>query len=128
MRALWLANGVNILLNPCLIFGLGPFPRMGLLGSAVGTTIGRSAGVAYQLWNLSSGSGRIRIRWSDLRLRFGVMARLFRLSLAATFQFLVQMSSWLGAIRIIASFGSAAVAAYTISVKIVIFAILPSWA
>ncbi len=127
MRALWIANVVNICLNPCLIFGLGPFPRLGVTGSAVGTTIGRGMGVAFQLWILTRGTGRIRVRRSDIRLDWKVLWNLVRLSLGGIFQYLVQMASWIGVIRIVASFGSAAVAANTLAIKIIVFAILPSW-
>jgi putative MATE family efflux protein len=127
MRALWLANIVNICLNPCLIFGLGPFPKMGVTGSAVGTTIGRGIGVLFQLWVLTSGKGRLAVHVSQLRLDFAVMARLVRISLSGMFQYLVQMASWIGLVRIMSSFGSAAVAANTLAIKIIVFAILPSW-
>src|SRR5579864_3267740 len=127
MRALWLANIVNICLNPCLIFGLGPFPRLGVTGSAVGTTIGRGIGVAFQLWILLSGRGRLVVRRSHWRLNLGVMVRLVRLSMNAIFQYFVQMASWIAVVRIIATFGSAAAAANTLAIKIIVFAILPSW-
>ena len=127
MRVLWLANIVNICLNPCLIFGLGPFPRLGVTGSAVGTTIGRGVGVLLQLWVLSSGRGRLAVHASQLRVDLLVMWRLIRLSLNAMFQYLVQMASWIGMVRVIASFGSSATAAYTVAIKVIIFAILPSW-
>jgi putative MATE family efflux protein len=127
MRVLWIANFVNICLNPCLIFGLGPFPRLGVTGSAVGTTIGRGVGVLLQIWVLTSGRGRLAVHASQLRLDFLVMWRLIRLSLNAMFQYLVQMASWIGMVRIIASFGSAATAGYTVAFKVIIFAILPSW-
>ena len=127
MRVLWLANIVNICLNPCLIFGVGPFPKLGVTGSAVGTTIGRGIGVLFQIWILTSGQGRFVIHAQQVRLDFAVMARMVRLSLTAMFQYLVQMASWIGVVRIIASFGSAAAAANTLAIKIIIFAILPSW-
>lgn len=127
MRVLWLANFVNICLNPCLIFGLGPFPRLGVTGSAVGTTIGRGVGVLLQLWVLTSGRGRLVVHASQLKVDLFVMWRLIRLSLNAIFQYLVQMASWIGMVRIIATFGSAATAAYTVAFKVIVFAILPSW-
>ncbi len=127
MRVLWIANLVNICLNPCLIFGLGPFPRLGVTGSAVGTTIGRGIGVLLQIWVLTSGRRRLRIHASQLRADFAVMWRLIRLSVNAMFQYLVQMASWIGMVRIIASFGSDATAAYTVAIKVIVFAILPSW-
>jgi putative MATE family efflux protein len=127
MRVLWLANIVNICLNPCLIFGIGPFPRLGVTGSAVGTTIGRGIGVLFQLWVLTSGRGRITVHLAQLRLDFAVLVRMVRLSLSAMFQYMVQMASWIGVVRIMASFGSDAVAANTLAIKIIVFAILPSW-
>ncbi len=127
MRVLWIANIVNICLNPCLIFGLGPFPRLGVTGSAVGTTIGRGIGVLLQLWVLTSGRGRLSVHVSQLRVDLLVMWRLIRLSLNAMFQYMVQMASWIAMVRIIASFGSAATAAYTVAFKVIVFAILPSW-
>src|SRR5580693_679616 len=127
MRVLWIANIVNICLNPCLIFGLGPFPRLGVTGSAVGTTIGRGVGVLLQLWVLTSGRGRLSLHASQLRVDLLLMWRLIRLSLNAMFQYLVQMASWIAMVRIIASFGSAATAGYTVAFKVIIFAILPSW-
>src|SRR5574340_183085 len=108
MLVLWVANLVNICVNPCLIFGVGPFPRLGVTGSAVGTTIGRGIGVLFQLWILTSGRGRFTVRAAQVRLDFRVMARMVRLSLTAMFQYMVQMASWIGVVRIIASFGSAA--------------------
>jgi putative MATE family efflux protein len=127
MRVLWVANIVNICLNPCLIFGLGPFPRLGVTGSAVGTTIGRGIGVLLQLWVLTSGRGRLAVHAAQLRADFLLMWRLIRLSLNAILQYMVQMASWIGMVRIIASFGSDATAAYTVAFKVIIFAILPSW-
>jgi putative MATE family efflux protein len=127
MRVLWLANIVNLCLNPCLIFGLGPFPKLGVTGSAVGTTIGRGIGVLFQIWVLTSGRGRFVVRAEQVRLELGVMLRMIRLSLSAIFQYLVQMCAWIGVVRIIASFGSAAAAANTLAIKIIVFAILPSW-
>jgi putative MATE family efflux protein len=127
MRVLWIANLVNICLNPCLIFGLGPFPRLGVTGSAVGTTIGRGIGVMIQLWVLTSGRGRLSLHASQIRADFLLMWKLIRLSLNAIFQYMVQMASWIGMVRIIATFGSAATAAYTVAFKVIIFAILPSW-
>ena len=127
MRALWIANIVNICLNPCLIFGVGPFPRLGVTGSAVGTTIGRGIGVLFQLWILTSARSRLVIGARQLRLDLGVMLRLVRLSLTAMFQYMVQMASWIGVVRIMAVFGSAAVAANTLAIRVIVFAILPSW-
>jgi putative MATE family efflux protein len=127
MRSLWLANIVNIILDPCFIFGLGPFPELGVTGSAIATTIGRGSGVAFQLWVLLSGRSRIKVRREHLRLDPPVMWKLLRISVGGMFQFLVATASWLGLTRIIAIFGSEALAGYTLALRILIFAMLPSW-
>jgi putative MATE family efflux protein len=127
MRVLWLANAINIVLGPCLIFGLGPFPRLGVTGAAVATTIGRGTGVLYQLYRLTRGDARVRVGRRDLTLRPAVMATLLRLSGSATFQVLVGTASYIGLVRIMSTFGSAALAGYTIAIRILVFALLPSW-
>src|SRR5258708_5401035 len=127
MRVLWIANICNICLDPCLIFGIGPFPRLGVTGAAVPTTTGRSIGVLVQLYVLWRGEGRIVIRREHLRLDPHVMAGMVRLSGVAVFQSLVGTTSYVGLVRIVASFGSAAVAGCTIAIRIIIFALLPSW-
>ena len=127
MRVLWLANGINILLGPCLIFGLGPFPALGVTGAAVATTIGRGIGVLYAVGRLLRPGSRVPVRARHLRLDVGVMARLLRLSAAGALQALVGMVSWIALVRIVATFGSEALAGYTIGIRVVIFALLPSW-
>ena len=127
MRALWLANIINIVLDPCLIFGLGPFPELGVTGSAIATTIGRGAGVVFQFYVLLGGKGRVKVSRDQLRLDVKVMVRLLRVSLGGMVQFLVATASWLGLVRIVAVFGDAALAGYTIALRIIIFALLPSW-
>jgi len=127
MRALWLANGLNIILDPCLIFGLGPFPELGLLGAGVATTIGRSVGVLYFLFQLLRGVGPLRIKFVDLRVVPSVLVDLCKLSVGSIAQFLVETSSWVMLVRIVALFGSTAVAGYTVAIRIVIFALMPAW-
>ncbi len=127
MRVLWIANIINLVLDPCLIFGIGPFPRLGVTGSAIATTIGRGTGVLFQLWFLFSGRGRVKIELGGVRLNVVVMTRMVRISLGGMFQFLVATASWLGLVRIVAVFGDAAIAGYTVALRIIIFALLPSW-
>ena len=127
MRVLWFANILNIALGPCFIFGLGPFPELGVTGAAVATTIGRGSGVLYQLWTLSRGRGRIVIRRRHLKLEPAVMLRLLKLSGNAVFQILIGTASWIGLVRILSGFGSSVLAGYTIGLRIIVFALLPSW-
>ncbi|HEY0729398.1 MAG TPA: MATE family efflux transporter [Pyrinomonadaceae bacterium] len=127
MRTLWLANWINIVLGPCLIFGLGPFPKMGIVGAAIATNIGRGAGALYALSRLVRSGGRFDVRWRHLRLEPSIMLRLLRLSGTGTFQVFIGMASWIGLVRIISSFGSNAVAGYTFGIRVILFALLPSW-
>ncbi len=127
MRVLWLANGLNILLGPLLVFGVGPFPRMGVTGAAVATTLGRGVGVLYALHQLFRGSDHLRVARKHLVLEVKTMLRLLRLSLNGTFQVLVSSLSWIGLIRLMAAFGSGPMAGYTIAIRLVLFAILPAW-
>jgi putative MATE family efflux protein len=127
MRVLWFANILNIALGPCFIFGLGPFPKLGVTGAAVATTIGRGSGVLYQLWTLSRRRGRVVIERRHSKLEPAAMLRMLRLSGNAIFQILIGTASWIGLVRIISAFGSAALAGYTIGIRIIVFAILPSW-
>ena len=127
MRVLWLSNSINLLLDPCLIFGLGPFPRLGVTGAAVATFTGRSIGVVYQLYRLSQGGEHIRIAARQVRIHAAVMTRLLRVSLTGIAQMLVPHIAWLSLIRIVSVFGSAALAGYAIAIRIIVFFILPSW-
>jgi putative MATE family efflux protein len=127
MRLLWVSNIINLVLDPCLIFGWGPFPKLGVTGAALATFTGRSIGVAYQFYRLLRGSERIRILRRQIHVNFTVLLRLLRVSLTGILQFAIAHTSWIGLVRIVSIFGSAALAGYTIAIRIVIFIILPSW-
>jgi putative MATE family efflux protein len=127
MRLLWVSNIINLVLDPCLIFGLGPFPKLGVTGAALATFTGRSIGVGYQFYRLLRGSERIRILRQHIRINLSVLLRLVRVSLTGILQFAIAHTSWIGLVRIVSIFGSAALAGYTIAIRIVIFIILPSW-
>ncbi|MGH9641817.1 MAG: MATE family efflux transporter [Terriglobales bacterium] len=127
MRLLWVSNIINLILDPCLIFGLGPFPRLGVTGAALATFTGRSIGVGYQFYRLLRGTERIRILTRQIRVNVGVLLRLMRVSVTGILQFTIAHTSWIGLVRIVSVFGAAALAGYTIAIRIVIFVILPSW-
>src|SRR5258707_13308589 len=128
MRLLWVSNIINLILDPCLIFGLGPFPKLGVTGAALATLTGRSIGVLYQFYRLLKGTERIRILREQIRIELDVLWRLLRVSLTGILQFAIAHTSWIGLVRIVSLFGSAALAGYTIAIRIVIFVLLPSWA
>lgn len=127
MRVLWLANIINIILDPCLIMGLGPFPKLGVTGAAVSTTIGRSVGILYQLYLLRRGTGRLELHRRHLRIDFAVMKSILRIASNGVLQFLIATASWLALVRLIQSFGSSATAGYTVAIRVIVFSILPSW-
>lgn len=127
MRLLWVSNILNLVFDPCLIFGLGPFPKLGVTGAALATFSGRGIGVLYQFYRLGKGTERIRILARHMHLRGTVLWRLIRVSITGILQFLISQTSWIGLVRIVSLFGAPALAAYTIGIRIVIFAILPSW-
>jgi putative MATE family efflux protein len=127
MRLLWVSNILNLLLDPCLIFGLGPFPKLGVTGAALATFTGRGIGVLYQFYRLAKGTERICILRCHLRIQAAVFWRLIRVSVVGIVQFLIGQASWIALVRIVSLFGAPALAAYTIAIRVVIFAILPSW-
>ncbi|HVH11583.1 MAG TPA: MATE family efflux transporter, partial [Longimicrobium sp.] len=127
MRVLWMANLINIVLAPCLIFGLGPFPQLGVTGAAIATTTGRSAGALFALWRLTRPGGRVPVARRHLRLDLRVIGQIARLSGSATVQMLVGTASWTALARILAVFGSPVLAGYTIAMRVIVFAILPSY-
>ena len=127
MRMLWLGNAINIVICPFLIFGIGPFPALGVTGAAIGTNIGRGTAVLTQLWMMMSGRSRVHVRRRHLRIVPSVMWTVCRLSGTGFLQILIDTSSYIGLVRVISTFGSDALAGYTIGIRTVIFAILPAW-
>ena len=127
MRLLWVSNILNLILDPLLIFGIGPFHRFGVTGAALATMTGRSIGVLYQFYRLARGTERMRIGVRQMRLNLGVMFRLIRVASTGILQFLIAQASWIGLVRIVSAFGAAALAGYTIGIRIIIFILLPSW-
>ncbi len=127
MRVMWIANIINLILDPLLIFGIGPFPELGLMGAAIATTTGRGIAVIYQLYILFRGKHRIKLYLESIRIKFGVMINLLKISGGGILQNLIATSSWIFLVRIISVSGPDALAGYTIAIRIIIFALLPAW-
>lgn len=127
MRSLVLANGINIVFDPCLIFGVGPFPEMGVTGAAVATNIGRGIGLLYQFYYLCSNSRRIQLVLKDFVIKVSVIMTLVKISVGGIAQFLIATASWVFLMRLVSVYGSDAIAGYTIAIRIMMFVILPAW-
>ena len=127
LRSLTLANAINIVLDPCLIFGLGPFPELGVTGAAVATTIGRGIGVVYLVYYLFAGRGRLQFGVQHLRIVPALIGRMVKISIGGVGQFLIATASWIAIMRVVALYGSGPIAAYTISLRLIEFALLPAW-
>ncbi|WMN06245.1 MATE family efflux transporter [Marivirga arenosa] len=127
MRALWVSNILNMILDPIFIFGFGPIPEMGVTGAAIATAIGRSIGVLYQLYHLLKGTGVISVSFHHLKPDFSIIKRIVKIASGGVGQFLIESASWIFLVRIISNFGSEVLAGYTIALRIIIFTILPSF-
>ncbi|MDB6005943.1 MAG: family efflux transporter [Prosthecobacter sp.] len=127
MRTLWLANALNIVLGPCFIFGWWIFPELGVTGAAVATNIGRGVGVLYQLWHLAGHHSRVKVRWQHFKPERELIGAVLRKSGSGVIQLLISTTSWVGLFKILALFGSSALAGYTIAIRIVVFALMPAW-
>jgi putative MATE family efflux protein len=127
MRVLWIANAINIVLCPVLIFGYGPFPELGIEGSAIATNIGRGTGVLIQLWALFKGGKHIQVKLNQLYWNAKVMLNIIRTSLGGVGQMIVAMTSWIFLMRILAGVSSEAVAGSTIALRIMMFTMMPAW-
>lgn len=127
MRTLWLSNGLNIILDPLLIFGLGSFEGFGLEGAAIATTTGRSIGVIYQVYHLLNGKHSLVILKENLILQWKTIKKIVSISAGGMGQFLIDSVAWIFLTRIVAEFGSSAVAGFTISFRILMFSLMPAW-
>lgn len=127
MRSLWIANSINIILDPMFIFGIGPLPEWGIEGAAIATVIGRAVGICYQVYHQAKGRGIVKIHSGNWQYKNDIVVRLVKLSSGVTAQFIIGSASWIFLMRIMSTFGSVALAGYTIAIRIIIFTILPAW-
>lgn len=127
MRVLWIANGLNVVLDPIFIFGWGPVPAFGTTGAAVATTIGRTVGIALQVWILAKGRTRLRRPVGGFRLQPALLRSLLTVAAPGIVQFLVGTASFLVMTRIVADFGSDTVAGFTVAQRVLVFVVLPAW-
>jgi putative MATE family efflux protein len=127
MRVVWFANLINLVLDPLLIFGIGPFPELGLAGAAIATGIGRGLAVVFQFYLLFRGNHRIKLYLENIKIKIKVTLELLRISGGGILQNLIATSSWIFLVRIIAVSGPEALAGYTIAIRIILFALLPAW-
>ncbi len=127
MRSLIIANGFNMLLGPILIFGIGPFPELGVTGAALATVTGRSIGVGYQLYSLTKGKRALGLLWEDLKPNMETITAIIKIATGGTVQFLIGSASWIFLTRILSEFGSDVVAGYTIAIRVIMFTLLPAW-
>ncbi len=127
MRTLMLANGLNIVLDPILIFGLGPIPAFGVEGAAIATTLGRSIGVIYQLTSLFGDKSIIKLTVKNLVIKAQTITEIIKVSIGGMGQFLIESASWIFLVRVVSIFGTEAIAGYQTSFRIIVFTILPAW-
>ena len=127
MLVMIFANMINIILDPCLIFGLGPFPELGVTGAGIATCTGRTLGVMMQFYVYSKKNRKISLSRQAIRIDFKIIKKLLKLSMGGIGQFLIATTSWVGLYRIMTEFGDNVVAGYTVAIRIVIFSLLPAW-
>jgi putative MATE family efflux protein len=127
MRVLIIANLINIVLDPCFIFGIGPFPELGVTGAAVATNIGRGIAVIYQFYLMLKGKGKIKLKWDYFRIRIKVIQKVLFLSGGGILQFLIATSSWIFLYSILGEFKREVTAGYTIGIRLFVFFLLPAW-
>ena len=127
MRVLWISNGLNMILDPLLIFGIGPFPELGVEGAAIATNIGRGTGVLVQLYYLFGGKSILVMDRSALVVRFAVIRKLFTVSLGGAGQFIIGSASWIVLMNIMGLFGQEAQAGYMLGIRLILFTLLPAW-
>lgn len=127
MWVLLIANAINIIMCPVLIFGWGPFPELGIEGAAIATCIGRGTAVIIQLWLLFKAGKHIRVKLSQIYWEAKTMLGIVRTSLGGVGQMIIGMTSWIFLMRILSDLGSEAVAGATTALRVMMFTLMPAW-
>lgn len=124
MKSLWIANICNIILCPIFINVLG----YGLTGAAIATTVGRSIGVAYQLYNLFNGKGILKVAISYFKPDFKLIKDLVKIATPGVMQFVIASCSWIFLAQLVATTGGdEGSAGYQSALRIMMFFLLPAW-
>ncbi|MCK5381511.1 MAG: MATE family efflux transporter [Candidatus Latescibacteria bacterium] len=118
LKILTLATVLNIGLDPLLIFGWGPFPRLGVAGSALATVIARGLGAALLLWIFLRGNGVIHLKIARARIDLALLGRIIRIGIFASIQGILRNISGVVLTRLVAMYGTYAVAAYMIGMRL----------
>jgi putative MATE family efflux protein len=127
MYVLLVSNILNIIIDPLLIFGIGPFPEMGVKGAALATILARSFGIIFQIYILINGTGRIKLSFKKLGIDLGIIWLIIKIGIPASGQLLLRMIGMVVIMRIVALFGTFAIAAYGIATRIFQFILFPGF-
>lgn len=127
MKALAAATAINIILDPLLIFGFSIFPRMGVAGSALATVIARGTGMVILIIVFLRGHSYFHLRPRDFVLDLSMMWRILRIGFFGSLQVLLRNLSMLILVKIVSQFGTNAIAAYGIGMRLRLVTMMPGF-